>query len=136
MNDCLFCKIVAGKIPANKVYEDENVLAFLDIAPNNPGHTLAIPKKHYETYLDTPDETLGDLSVKIKKIATGVKKATGAEGMNIFVNAHKAAGQIVPHLHVHIIPRYFSDNFKHWASKKYAEDEAEKIAEKIKEEIK
>ena len=136
MEDCLFCKIVASKVPADKVYEDEEVLAFLDIAPNNLGHTLAIPRKHYETYLDTPDETLADLSVKVKRIATGVKKATGAEGINIFVNAHKAAGQVIPHLHFHIIPRYLSDDFKHWTGKKYPKNEAEKIAEKIKGEIK
>ncbi len=119
MQDCLFCKIVAGKIPADKVYEDKNVLAFLDIAPSNVGHTLAIPKGHYETYLDTPDETLADLAVKVKRIAIGVKKAARAEGINIFVNAHKAAGQVIPHLHFHIIPRYFTDGFKHWAAKKY-----------------
>ncbi|MEK7066253.1 MAG: HIT family protein [Patescibacteria group bacterium] len=136
MNDCLFCKIVAGKIPAEKVYEDKDVLAFLDISPVNPGHTLVLPKEHFETYLDTPDDLLADLSKKIKKIAHGVKEATEAEGINIMVNAHKAAGQVIPHLHTHIIPRYISDGFKHWVGTKSSEKKSKRLAEKIKKEIK
>ena len=136
MNDCLFCKIIAGKIPADKVYEDKDVLAFLDISPVNPGHTLVLPKEHFETYLDTPDELLADLSVKVKKIALGVKEATNAEGININVNAHKAAGQVIPHLHIHILPRYLSDGFKHWAGGKISEEKSKVLAEKIKKEIK
>ncbi len=136
MKDCIFCKIVGGEIPADKIYEDKNILAFLDISPVNPGHALVMPKAHYETYLDTPDETLANISKKVKKIAQGIKIATEAEGINIMVNAHKAAGQVVPHLHIHVIPRYLSDGFKHWVGKKSLEDKSKILAEKIKKELK
>ncbi|MBI5449337.1 HIT family protein [Candidatus Gottesmanbacteria bacterium] len=136
MNDCLFCKIIEGTIPANRVYEDKDFLAFLDISPVNPGHTLVLPKKHFETYLDTPDETLENLSKKVKKIALGIKEATEAEGINIMVNAHKAAGQVIPHLHTHVIPRYLSDGFKHWTGQKISEEKTKILAEKIRRDIK
>ena len=130
--DCVFCKIIAGEIPADKIYEDEDCLAFLDITPVNPGHSLLITKKHYENIYELPDEALKKLAPAIKKIAVAIKEGTGAEGINIGMNNEAAAGQIVPHAHFHIIPRFPNDGHRHWKGGSYAEGEAEKIAEKIR----
>lgn len=132
MNECIFCKIVKGEIPADKVYEDENFLAFLDIKPNNPGHALIIPKAHYENLYKIPDEVLSAIAPLIKKISIAVKKGTNADGINIGMNNDPAAGQIVPHAHFHIIPRFADDGLKHWQGKPCAnKEEVVKIAEKI-----
>lgn len=112
--DCLFCKIVAGEIPAHKVYEDDRFLAFLDIRPINLGHTLIIPKTHYRNLLDLPNELLTELGPLIKKIAIAVKEATGADGVNISWNNEPAAGQVIYHSHTHIMPRFVDDGFVHW----------------------
>ena len=136
MDDCVFCKIIKGDIPCSKVYEDEDTLAFLDIAPNNPGHTLVITKEHHETMLDTPDELLCKLIAAVKNVALGVKKATGCLGFNIAQNNYKMAGQLVPHIHFHIIPRVEGDGFKFWPHKEYAEGEMEEWRNKIAEALK
>ena len=130
--DCVFCKIIKGEVPADKVYEDENCLAFLDITPINPGHILLITKKHYKNIYELPDEILGKLAPVIKKLALAAKKGTGAEGINIGMNNEAAAGQIVPHAHFHVIPRFPNDGHWHWKGGSYAEDEAKEVAEKIK----
>jgi len=133
MEDCIFCKIVAEKIHGEKLYETPNILAFLDIAPANYGHTLIIPKRHYETLFDIPDETLKEIATELKHIGKAVIDATGAEGVNIVMNNKKAAGQIVPHAHFHIIPRYVSDGHKFFGNnKKYPDGEMTKVAQKIK----
>ncbi len=132
MTDCIFCKIVAGVIPSFKVYEDEKALAFLDINPVNPGHTLVIPKEHYRNIHDTPDELLGDLISIAKKVATKQKEVLGAEGINISMNNESASGQLVFHTHIHIMPRYSSDGFKPWHGTPYKEGEIEKMKEKLK----
>ena len=136
MKDCIFCKIVAGEIPAPKVYEDEKCLAFLSIDPANHGHTLLIPKTHYRNWFETPDDILEHLAVQLKKIGIAIKIATNADGINLITNLEKAAGQVVFHTHIHIIPRYENDGFKPWSPKKFDEGEAEKIVQRIKEEIK
>ena len=130
--NCIFCKIVAGELPASKVYEDNDVLAFLDIRPVNPGHTLIIPKKHFENIHDTPDELVGKLTIVAKKIAGVIQKNLGAEGVNIGMNNGKAAGQLVFHAHIHVMPRYSTDSFKLWAGKEYKTGQREIVAEKIK----
>lgn len=133
MNDCIFCKIVKGEIPSDKIYEDDNFFAFLDVTPNNPGHTLIIPKKHYENLYELPDETLSEIAPLIKKLAVAVKYGANADGINIIMNNDSAAGQIVPHAHFHIIPRFADDGLRHWPGKSYAsKEETAKIAEKIK----
>lgn len=132
MEDCIFCKIVAGKIPGEKVYETPEILAFLDIAPANHGHTLVIPKKHFETIFDIPDELLKNIAVKLKHIGNAVMKATGAEGANVIINNKKAAGQIVPHAHFHIIPRFTADGHEWWQGKKYPNGKMSEVAKKIK----
>ena len=103
---CIFCKIVQNQIPASVVYEDERVLAFLDIKPLNEGHTLVIPKAHYENIFDIPSSLIKYVHGVTKQIAFAVKKTTNADGISIIQQNGKAAGQDVFHLHVHIIPRY------------------------------
>ncbi len=130
MKDCLFCKIIKGEIPSTKIYEDENSFAFLDINPVSIGHTLLIPKKHSRNLFDTEDKTLAILSPILKKLSIAIKKATKSDGINIGINNEPTAGQVVFHLHMHIIPRYKNDNIKMWGGKK--ENYKEEIAEKIK----
>ena len=134
--DCVFCKIVAGELPSYKVYEDEKVLAFLDINPVNPGHTLLIPKEHYETTLDTPDELLQAMAAAMKKIAPAVMRAVKADAWNLGVNNGAAAGQIVMHTHWHIIPRFARDEHRLWRGEPYVEGEAARVARHITDNIK
>ena len=104
-NDCIFCAIAAGEIPSFKIYEDETVLAYLDINPFSTGHTLVIPKVHTECLLDTPDETLAAIMSRVKKIAAHIKTALPCDGFNILQNNGEAAGQTVKHVHFHFVPR-------------------------------
>ena len=117
MDDCLFCKIINGQIPSYKIYEDETFFAFLDIRPVNLGHALIATKKHFRNALDMPDDVLAKLGPVIKKIAEAVKKGAGADGLNVLWNNEGAAGQLIFHSHIHIIPRYNSDKFRHWRGK-------------------
>ena len=102
MNDCLFCKIIAGEIPSTKVYEDDTILAFLDIHPTNIGHTLVIPKTHATNLYDTPDTTLAHMATIVKKLSIAIKSSLNADGINIEMNNDSIAGQIIfhtPHPH-------------------------------------
>lgn len=130
--DCIFCRIAAGEIPSAKVYESETVLAFLDIAPVNEGHALVLPKAHHETLWDLPAELGEDLLRAVKAVADAVKVETGAQGLNLMQNNYEAAGQLVPHVHFHLIPRFDDDGLKLWPQKPYG-DEAEmrQLAERI-----
>lgn len=110
MADCIFCKIIAGEIPSSKVYEDEQVLAFLDISQVTPGHTLVVPKEHFRNTLEMDREAAGQLFACIPTIARKVMKATDAKGMNIINNNEVIAGQTVFHTHVHLAPRYTEDD--------------------------
>ncbi len=132
MKECIFCKIIEGKIPCNKIYENKNTLAFLDINPINKGHTLVIPKEHSKNILDVNQKDLDDVSETVRKLAPKIKKAVKAEGINIMSSNGEAAGQEVPHLHIHIIPRFKDDKLEYWKGKSYEEGKAEKIAEDIK----
>ncbi|MEG0823092.1 MAG: HIT family protein [Erysipelotrichaceae bacterium] len=107
---CLFCDIVEGKIPCYKVYEDDKVLAFLDISQVTEGHTLVIPKKHYDNYLEADDETLTQLSIVARNIGNSLMKSFKASGINILSNVNEVAGQSVKHLHIHVIPRYSNED--------------------------
>ncbi len=130
--DCIFCKITKGEVPSEKIYEDENSYAFLDIKPNNPGHTLLIPKIHARNIFDIPHDKLCALMDPLKKISHAVKDAMNASGVNIAMNNEPSAGQIVFHAHIHIIPRFNGDNMKH---KTFTEKEMRDFAEKIKTRI-
>ncbi|MFH1326311.1 MAG: HIT family protein [Candidatus Falkowbacteria bacterium] len=130
--DCIFCKIVAGEIPCDKIYEDDKILAFLDIKPSNNGHTLLISKEHYKNTTETPTELLEYMIIMLKKIAPAIIKGAGAEGWNLIVNNGAVAGQIIFHTHWHIIPRFENDGHKFWGAKTYGEGEEKKITEEIK----
>ncbi|MGT2888175.1 HIT family protein [Streptococcus didelphis] len=106
MEDCIFCKIINGDIPSSKVYEDEQVLAFLDITQTTPGHTLLVPKKHVRNVLEMDQETASLTFARLPKIARALKKATKAPAMNIINNNEDLAGQTVFHAHIHLLPRY------------------------------
>lgn len=106
MENCIFCKIVAGDIPSMRVYEDENCIATLDIGPASEGHTLIIPKQHFKDLTEMDEELLGKLLVVAKKIGMLQMERLGAVGFNIVQNNGVAAGQTVMHFHIHVIPRY------------------------------
>ena len=109
---CVFCKIAAGQIPCFKVYEDDVVLAFLDIGPLVRGHTLVVPKRHYATVMETPGEVLAAVNQRIPKITRAVLASTGAKACHVLVNNGAEAMQSVGHLHYHILPRMPGDSFR------------------------
>ncbi|MEM5798891.1 MAG: HIT family protein [Candidatus Aenigmatarchaeota archaeon] len=109
MQECTFCKIVTGKIPAYKIFENEDVMAFLDINPRNPGHTLVIPKRHVEFLSDLTDKEAGDIFIYVRRISEMVRNALKADGISLSLSSGRAAGQVVPHLHFHIIPRFLNE---------------------------
>lgn len=132
MERTVFEKIIARKLPADIIYEDEDTLAFLDIAPNNPGHTLVIPKVHSRNVFDISEDTWIALMRTVRMLAPIIKEAAGADGININMNNDAAAGQVVFHTHVHIIPRHEGDGLKHFPQGSYAQGEAEALREKIR----
>jgi histidine triad (HIT) family protein len=128
--------MVAGQIPVVTIYEDEVVFAFLDIAPVSNGHTLVIPKRHFEKLHDCPCEILAQLGFRLGNIAKAVETAMSSEGYNVLCNNGSSAGQLVEHLHFHIIPRNAGDGlFGHWPAHKYPEGEIEIIADKIRKSL-
>ncbi len=135
MENCIFCKIVSGEIPSEKVYEDEHTLAFLDIRPVNAGHTLVIPKDHFENIYTLPDETMARLGLAVKKVAVAVKQGMDADGINLAMNNEAPSGQVIFHAHVHVIPRIEGDGLKLWPQRDYKEGEATSVAEQIKKSI-
>ena len=112
MTDCIFCKIANSQIPSKKIYEDAKFLAFLDVNPRANGHCLIIPKKHAETLSNLPKEDAGAIFEVVQHLAKTITTRLGAKGYNIGSNNGEAAGQAVPHLHIHIIPRYDTDKHK------------------------
>ncbi len=131
MPDCLFCKIIAKEIPSSTVYEDDDIIAFLDIKPTNPGHTLVVPKKHSDGFHDADPDTLQKLIIATQTVANAVAHALQTTGFNLEQNNGTIAGQVIPHLHFHIIPRRPDDGFRHWPGTPYAEGEVVVIQEKI-----
>ncbi len=129
--DCIFCKIITGELPATKVYEDNDCLAFLDIYPVNPGHTLLIPKQHYDDLLSTPSEVVGKLYQAAQKVARGVMVGVGADAFNLGLNNGRAAGQVVFHTHIHIIPRLSADGLALWKQNEYKEGQMAEVGKKI-----
>lgn len=103
-DSCIFCKIVRKEAPASVVYEDDKVIAFMSIQPINIGHTLVVPKKHYENIYEIPEDEIAYLYRIVKKLAHAVQKAVNADGIRIIQNNGATAGQVIFHMHVHIIP--------------------------------
>lgn len=133
MTDCIFCKIIAGEIPSEKVYEDEHVIGFLDINPVNPGHTLIIPKVHARNMFDISKDSWEHVMQVVHMLAPVVQRAVGAEGINIGMNNESIAGQVVMHAHVHIMPRTQDDGHALWKGTPYAEGDMARTAEAIRQ---
>ncbi|MCL7414615.1 MAG: HIT family protein [ANME-2 cluster archaeon] len=113
MEDCIFCKIISGEIPSYTIYEDDDTLAFLDINPNNRGHTLVIPKKHGEKITDLDDNDVAAVFRTVKKVVNGLQAVIGPEGFNLVINHGEVAGQVIHHFHCHIVPRNTGDGIEY-----------------------
>jgi len=135
MPDCLFCKIVRKEIPADIIYEDEETLAFLDIKPVNPGHTLVIPKKHSTDIFEIDEEDWGAVMRTSKRVAHALERALKPVGINLGMNNRAGAGQAVFHAHVHVMPRQAKDGHEIWKSRPGAADQNKAVAEKIRNAI-
>lgn len=131
MENCIFCKIAKGELPAAKIWEDENHVAFLDISPATRGHTLIIPKEHYENLFDIPEEKLTEIAKISKEIALLIKEKLNADGINLLNSSNKCAQQEVPHFHMHVIPRYEGGKFKLEPLNKTLDKNLEKVKKEI-----
>lgn len=124
MHVCIFCKIVTGEIPSTKLYEDDLVLAFLDISPINYGHLLVVPREHHTSPSTIPEGTAGRMFTVGARLGIALKRGLGADGYNFHLADGTCAGQVVMHAHLHVIPRYADDGFHwNWRQKKYDNDE-------------
>ena len=140
MSECVFCQIIRKELPASVVYEDEQVVAFLSNRPVNEGHTLVVPKKHYENIYEISDDEAAYLFKVAKRVAHGVKDAMAAEGIRIVQNNGWAAGQVIFHLHLHVIPMKSHEGFSHGVAYRSASSlrEAEELkldAQKIRNQL-
>ena len=135
-DDCIFCKIAAGDIPSNTVYEDERFRVILDLNPASKGHALILPKNHADDLFDLPEEDRAAVLSVAAKVAGAMKKALSCSGINIVQNNGESAGQTVKHFHLHLSPRYDGDSaMVLWNPGKSEPDEQAKIAEAIKGEL-
>lgn len=132
MSNCIFCRIAAGEIPAVKLYRDELVTAFLDIGPINFGHALVIPNAHFESISSVPEATAGRMMKVGARLGIALKRALDYDGYNLHLADGQAAGQVVMHAHLHVVPRGVEDGFRwNWRQLEYAEGEAARVAAKI-----
>lgn len=132
MENCIFCKIINKQIPSSVVYEDEDVIAFLDISQATNGHTLILPKKHYSNLLEIDDELLAKITKTAKMLANSMKDSLGAKGFNLVNNCNEIAGQSVMHFHLHLIPRYDQKEFIIEPKEANKDFDLKKIQEQIK----
>jgi histidine triad (HIT) family protein len=138
--DCIFCKIVKGEIPSTKIWENENIIAFMDIQPINKGHILIIPKEHAQLIIDLKDNILEEIIKMTKKLDISLRNSNiKCEGVNLLLADGESAGQEVFHVHFHIIPRFKNDGFGFKFPKNYKDnptrEELNKIAEEIKKKL-
>ncbi|RMD58792.1 HIT family protein [Candidatus Parcubacteria bacterium] len=134
--ECIFCKIINDELPSHKVYEDDKVLAFLDILPISPGHTVIVPKKHSADLENLPNDDLCAMALAIKKIGKAMMAGLNVKGYSAFLDNKSAANQHVPHTHFHLVPRKEGDGLERWPQSGYEEGEAEFYLKKIKNNIK
>lgn len=133
MADCIFCKIIAGEIPCEKIIEDEVSLSLLDIGPLADGHTLLIPREHWQTLDEMPAETTAAMLKNLPVLVRAVQSATGCAGVNVLQNNGKIAHQEIPHVHFHIIPRYPGDSWQfNWPAGKYTKGKMEELGAEIR----
>ena len=132
MEDCIFCKIINGELPCHKIYEDENVISFLDLFPVNHGHTLVIPKRHAETIFDLTEKEAKEVMAVAWHLAKKLKTTTKASGLNLVQSNYAEAGQEVPHFHIHLIPRHHNDKFGiQWNRLQTNQGDLAKVAQEI-----
>ncbi|MCD6477505.1 MAG: HIT family protein [Candidatus Aenigmarchaeota archaeon] len=133
-NECIFCKIVSGEVRSEKVYEDDDVVAFLDVNPSAPGHTVVVPKQHFSSILDMDDDLLCKVFKAVKKVTGMIKESLNPDGFTIGINQGEAAGGRIPHLNVHIIPRFRGDGgiVIQMVVRNVPEEDLSTIAEKIR----
>ena len=130
--ECIFCAIVEGKIPSAKVYENEHIFAFMDIAPANPGHLLIIPKQHYRNIFDMPAEVGSKIMEAAVPLAAAIRKALNPDGLNLFQSNEAAGFQTVFHFHLHLIPRWEGDPLRlPWKPSEGDIEEINNIAKRI-----
>ncbi|MDD5163798.1 MAG: HIT family protein [Candidatus ainarchaeum sp.] len=135
-DSCVFCRVVKGEIPSARIFESNSVIAFLDIAPAARGHALVIPKKHFETISDVPERDLREMIVAVKNVASAVVDAAEADGFNIIQSNKQVAGQVIPHVHFHIIPRKEGDDLSfEWEHIELDKEELEALMKKVKSKI-
>jgi histidine triad (HIT) family protein len=135
MPECIFCRIAAGRAPAAKVLETPRVLAFLDIAPVHYGHTLVIPKEHYETFLDLPDDLWLEMGQVSRRVAEALRHVMFARGFNVMMNNFDAAGQVVIHAHLHVIPRFLSDGLLLFPQGSYLPGDQERVGQQLRQAV-
>ncbi len=133
--DCIFCKIINGEIPADKVYENDLVLAFLDINPVNKGHLLIIPKKHFGTLEEVEEKYLCEMIKTAQKIGKILPEAIKADGFNLGLNNGKHAGQVVEHVHLHVMPRFQGDGLELWPGNPVSAEDRDEIATAIRQQL-
>lgn len=134
MDDCIFCRIANGTIPSKTLYEDESFRVILDVNPATKGHALILPKEHAADLYELPDEAAKDVLVLAKKMAKTMRDRLGCDGLNLVQNNGEAAGQTVPHFHIHLIPRYAGDGQTlGWEPREAASEELEEIRRKMTE---
>jgi histidine triad (HIT) family protein len=137
MENCAFCRIVRGELPSVKLFEDDRILAFLDVAPINPGHSLIIPKEHHASLTTVPDALLEGMMRLVPRLGQAVVRVVDGDGFNLHLANGQCAGQVILHTHLHVIPRLGTDGFSWgWRSRPYAsEDERIRLAGKIYERL-
>jgi len=130
--ECIFCKIINKEIPSDIIYEDDSVVAFMDVRPVSRGHALVVPKKHSADFFDADEATLERLMPSVQKIAKALSTAVNAAGINITTNNGAAAGQVIFHLHFHLIPRFSNDGLKPWPHHEAEPKTRAEVAEAVK----
>lgn len=134
--DCIFCRIANGEIPSRTIYEDQKFRVILDLNPATKGHSLILPKDHASSLYDLPDETAAAALVLAKKLASVLRDRLGCDGLNVVQNNGEAAGQTVPHFHLHLIPRYENDGkILEWTPGKATGEELDEIKEKLTKQV-
>lgn len=133
MKDCIFCQVVAKNLPSTLVYENEEVYAFLDIHPVHPGHVLVIPKGHTEQLPDLSLEQVTSVMAVVQRVGKALMQESGVKGFNVLQNNGAAAGQVISHVHFHVVPRYADDGLRMWPESGYrSEQQKQETGERLR----
>ncbi len=132
MDNCIFCRIISGELPSRILYEDEETMAFMDVAGDVDGHVLVVPKKHVKNILDCDEKTLFAVMRTVKKLSNHFSEDCGYDGVNLLNASDESAGQSVPHFHVHIIPRKRNDGINTWPHLDGAKRDIDEVFQELK----